>query len=58
MSNGNRWQSMNWQDPFGLEQQLNDEQRMVRDSAAQYARAARRCYTRLEAQGFRVPELA
>ncbi len=37
MSNGNRWQSMNWQDPFGLEQQLSDEQRMVRDSAAQYA---------------------
>ena len=28
---------LNWQDPFLLEQQLTDEQRMVRDSARQYA---------------------
>mgnify|MGYP001827334208 FL=1 len=28
---------MNWQDPFLLDQQLTDEQRMVRDSARQYA---------------------
>ncbi|MCL4104504.1 UNVERIFIED_CONTAM: hypothetical protein GTU68_047466 [Idotea baltica] len=28
---------MDWQDPFLLEQQLTDEQRMVRDSARQYA---------------------
>ncbi|MEM8660601.1 MAG: acyl-CoA dehydrogenase, partial [Pseudomonadota bacterium] len=28
---------LNWQDPFLLEQQLNDEQRMVRDTARQYA---------------------
>ncbi|MEH6584665.1 MAG: acyl-CoA dehydrogenase [Halioglobus sp.] len=32
-----RWQKLNWQDPFLLEQQLTDEQRMVRDSARQYA---------------------
>ncbi len=32
-----RWQKLNWQDPFLLEEQLTDEQRMVRDSAAQYA---------------------
>lgn len=32
-----RWQKLNWQDPFLLEEQLSDEQRMVRDSAAQYA---------------------
>ncbi len=28
---------MNWQDPFLLEQQLTDEQRLIRDSARQYA---------------------
>ena len=32
-----RWQRLNWEDPFLLEQQLSDEQRMVRDSARQYA---------------------
>ncbi|MEM0955770.1 MAG: acyl-CoA dehydrogenase [Pseudomonadota bacterium] len=32
-----RWQKIVWQDPFLLEQQLTDEQRMIRDSAAQYA---------------------
>ena len=37
MANGKRWQKMDWQDPFLLEQQLTDEQRMVRDSARQYA---------------------
>tara|TARA_B110000977_G_C11073151_1_gene490247 strand:+ start:1851 stop:3035 length:1185 start_codon:yes stop_codon:yes gene_type:complete len=37
MSNGNKWQKITWQDPFLLEQQLTDEQRLVRDSAAQYA---------------------
>jgi glutaryl-CoA dehydrogenase len=37
MSNGNKWQKINWQDPFLLEQQLTDEQRLVRDSTAQYA---------------------
>lgn len=31
------WQKLNWQDPFGLEQQLTDEQRRVRDTARQYA---------------------
>jgi glutaryl-CoA dehydrogenase len=37
MANAKRWQKMDWQDPFLLEQQLTDEQRMVRDSARQYA---------------------
>ena len=37
MAQGRKWQTFNWQDPFGLEQQLTDEQRMVRDSARQYA---------------------
>ena len=37
MAQGNSWQRLNWQDPFLLEQQLTDEQRMVRDSAHQYA---------------------
>lgn len=29
--------AMDWQDPFGLEQQLTSDQRLVRDSARQYA---------------------
>ena len=37
MAKGKSWQRLNWQDPFLLEQQLTDEQRMVRDSAHQYA---------------------
>jgi glutaryl-CoA dehydrogenase len=37
MAKVKRWQSLNWQDPFLLEQQLSDEQRMVRDSARLYA---------------------
>lgn len=32
-----RWAKMDWRDPFSLDSQLTDEQRMVRDSAAQYA---------------------
>jgi len=28
--------AMNWEDPFLMEQQLNDEERMIRDSAAAY----------------------
>jgi glutaryl-CoA dehydrogenase len=31
------WQRLNWQDPFSLEQQLTDEQRLVRDTARQYS---------------------
>ena len=31
------WQSINWKDPFLLEQQLSDDQRMVRDTASQFA---------------------
>ena len=37
MTQQDNWQKLNWQDPFGLELQLTDEQRMVRDSARQYA---------------------
>ena len=37
MAAGKSWQKLNWEDPFLLEQQLTDEQRMVRDSARQYA---------------------
>lgn len=37
MATGKSWQTLNWQDPFLLDQQLTDEQRMVRDSARQYA---------------------
>ncbi|EED36032.1 glutaryl-CoA dehydrogenase [Luminiphilus syltensis NOR5-1B] len=33
------WQKLDWQDPFLLEAQLTDEQRMVRDSAHQYAQS-------------------
>ena len=36
---GKKWQKLNWQDPFLLEQQLTDEQRMVQESARQYAQA-------------------
>ena len=31
------WGKFDWQDPFLLEQQLTDEERMVRDAARQYA---------------------
>ncbi len=31
--------SFNWQDPFLLEDQLNDDERMIRDSAASFAKA-------------------
>ncbi|TGD71709.1 acyl-CoA dehydrogenase [Mangrovimicrobium sediminis] len=34
---GTQWQKFDWQDPFGLQRQLTDEQRMVQDSARQYA---------------------
>jgi len=35
-----RWTALNWQDPFELDAQLSEEQRMVRDSAQQYAQSA------------------
>ena len=35
-----RWTPLNWQDPFELDSQLPEEQRMVRDSAQQYAQSA------------------
>lgn len=37
MAQSKSWQKLNWQDPFLLDLQLNDEQRMVRDSARAYA---------------------
>jgi glutaryl-CoA dehydrogenase len=37
MAQQRQWQQLDWQDPFLLEQQLSDEQRMVRDTARQYA---------------------
>ncbi len=37
MAKSKPWQRLIWEDPFLLEQQLSDEQRMVRDSARQYA---------------------
>jgi glutaryl-CoA dehydrogenase len=37
MAKRDSWQTLNWQDPFALEQQLTAEQRLVRDSARQYA---------------------
>ena len=37
MAVSRKWQKLDWRDPFLLEQQLTEEQRMVRDSARQYA---------------------
>jgi len=37
MANKTIWMQLNCEDPFELDSQLNDEQRMVRDSARQYA---------------------
>lgn len=37
MSNPPTWPSFNWEDPFLLESQLTEEERMVRDTARQYA---------------------
>ena len=34
---GKKWQKLDWQDPFLLDRQLSDEQRMVQQSARQYA---------------------
>ena len=40
MTTKTRWTPLNWQDPFELDSQLSEEQRMVRDSAQQYAQSA------------------
>ena len=40
MSNSNpaaSWASFSWEDPFRLEQQLTDDERLVMDTARQYA---------------------
>ena len=37
MGSSTNWTKLNWEDPFELDSQLTDEQRMVRDSARQYA---------------------
>ena len=39
MAASTQWGRLNWADPFELESQLTDEQRMVRDSAQQYAQS-------------------
>jgi len=39
MATKTRWTPLNWQDPFELDSQLSEEQRMVRDSAKQYAQS-------------------
>lgn len=37
MKTNTGWAKFNWQDPFQFDQQLSDEERMVRDTAYQYA---------------------
>jgi glutaryl-CoA dehydrogenase len=37
MSAANKWPAFNWEDPFLLEQQLTEEERLVRDTAHDYA---------------------
>jgi len=37
MATKTRWTPLNWQDPFELDSQISEEQRMVKDSAQQYA---------------------
>lgn len=33
----NDWAAFNWQDPFNMDDQLSDEERLIRDSAANFA---------------------
>ena len=40
MATKTRWTQLNWRDPFELDSQLSEEQRMVRDSAQEYAQSA------------------
>ena len=40
MATKTRWTPLNWKDPFELDSQLSEEQRMVRDSAKQYAQSS------------------
>ncbi len=37
MAGNTNWTRLNWEDPFELDTQLTDEQRMVKESARQYA---------------------
>ncbi len=37
MAGNTHWKKLNWEDPFELNDQLTEEQRMVRDTARQYA---------------------
>lgn len=39
MAGKTRWTKLNWEDPFELDSQLTEEQRMVRDTARQYAQS-------------------
>ena len=40
MATKTRWTPLNWQDPFELDSQLSEEQRMVRESAKHYAQSS------------------
>jgi glutaryl-CoA dehydrogenase len=40
MATKTRWTPLNWQDPFELDAQLTEEQRMVRESAKQFAQSS------------------
>jgi len=39
MSERNHWASFNWEDPFLLEDQLSDEERLTRDTAQKFAQS-------------------
>ena len=46
-----KWAKLDWQDPFLLEQQLTDEECMVRDTAHQYAQVIQLLNCSLGPQG-------
>ena len=39
MSTSTKWAAFNWKDPFGLEGQLTEEERQIRDTTHGYAQA-------------------
>ena len=40
MNQRNQWASFNWEDPFLLEDQLSDEERLARDTAQKFAQSS------------------
>ena len=40
MGGNTRWTKLNWEDPFELDAELTDTQRMVQASAREYAQAS------------------